>query len=81
MIALGKLGVPASTIQLVRFFHTRMKAKIHLGGELLEEIEVENDLKQGCCMAPVLFNLYTTLLIECWRAKIETVDGVGVTLN
>ena len=33
-------------------------------------------------MAPVLFNLYTTLLIERWRAcKIETVDGVGVTLN
>ena len=80
-IALGKLGVPASTIQLVRSFHTRMKAKICLGGELLEEIDVENGLRQGCCMAPVLFNLYTTLLIERWRAKIETVDGVGVTLN
>ena len=70
-IALGKLGVPASTIQLVRSFHTRMKAKICLGGELLEEIDVENGLRQGCCMAPVLFNLYTT----------ETVDGVRVTLN
>ena len=30
-IVLGKLGVPASTIQLVCSFHTRMKAKIHLG--------------------------------------------------
>ena len=80
-IALGKLGVPASTIQLVRSFHIRMKAKICLDGELLEEIDVENGLWQGCCMAPVLFNLYTTLLIERWRAKIETVDGVGVTLN
>ena len=30
-------------------------AKICLDGSLLEQVDVLNDLKQGCCLAPVLF--------------------------
>ena len=58
-----------------------MKAKIHLDSELLEEISVANGLRQGCCMAHVLFNLYTTLLIERWRAGLAGVDGIGVIVK
>ena len=56
-LALKKLGVPEKTVNLIRAFHTNMKAKIRLDSELLEDISVENGLRQGCCMAPVLFNL------------------------
>ena len=79
--ALRKLGVPEKTIQLIRSFHQNMEARISLEGELSEAIEVENDLRQGCCMAPVLFNLYTCLMMECWHAKVKTVAGVGVELK
>ena len=44
----------------IRSFHNEMNTSIRLDGELLEEIGVENSLREGCCMAPVLFNLYTT---------------------
>lgn len=80
-IALQKLGVPEVVVNLIRSFHTDMKAKIRLDGELLEEISVENGLRQGCCMAPVLFNLYTTLLIEHWREGLDGTDGVGVVVK
>ena len=43
-------------------FHNEMN--IRLDGELVEEISVENSLREGCCMAPVLFNLYTTQTLE-----------------
>ena len=56
-LALKKLGVPEKTVQLIRSFHSGMEANICVEGELLEEISVENGLRQGCCMAPVLFNL------------------------
>ena len=46
-LALKKLGVPEKTVNLVRAFHTNMKAKIKLDGELLEDINVENGLRQG----------------------------------
>ena len=29
-------------------------------------------------MTPVLFNLYTCLMMECWHAKVKSVAGVGV---
>ena len=51
--------MPEVTINLIKSFHLGMKAAIRLEGTLLEEIDVENGLRQGCCMAPVLFNLYT----------------------
>ena len=55
-LVIGKLGVPEDAIKLIRSFHHGMKARIRLDGALLEEFSVENGLRQGCCMAPVLFN-------------------------
>ena len=40
-----------------------------------------NGLQQGCCMARVLFNLYTCLVVEQWCAKVGQVEGVGVELK
>ena len=58
-----------------------MKAAIQLGGRTLEEITVENELRQGCCMAPVLFNLYMCLAVERWLERVEGEDGVGITVK
>ena len=79
-LALRKLGVPEVTINLIKSFHLGMKAAIRLEGTLLEEIGVENGLRQGCCMAPVLFNLYTCLVVERWLFRVEGA-GVGVTVK
>ena len=57
-----------------------MKAAIRLEGTLLEEIDVENRLRQECCMAPVPFNLYTCLAVERWLFRVEGA-GVGVTVK
>ena len=79
--ALGKLGVPEPVIKLIRSFHQDMQAQIQLNGTLLEAIDVTKGLRQGCCMAPVLFNLYTSLVVECWTARIAKLGGVGVYLR
>ena len=63
-MALRKLGVPEENISLIQSFHLGMKAVIRLESTSIEEISVENGLRQGCCMAPVLFNLYTCLVVE-----------------
>ena len=80
-MALKKLGVPEETIALIRSFHLGMQATIRLEGSLLEQISVENGLRQGCCMSPVLFNLYTCLAVERWLVRMEGVEGVGVTVK
>ena len=62
--ALEKLRVPDQITDIIRSFHGGMQAQIRMDGELLEEIAVENDLRQGCTMAPVIFNLYACLVVE-----------------
>ena len=73
--------VPDEVVKLIASFHHRMQAKIRLDGSVLEQFEVSNGLRQGCCMAPVLFNLFSCLVIERLRAKLEEVEGIGVDLH
>ena len=80
-VALGKLGVPDSMIELIQSFHQDIKATIRLGSTQLDVIEVGNGLRQGCCMAPALFNLYSCLVVERWTARTESMEGVGVHLR
>ena len=80
-VALHKLGVPDQLVQIIQSFHLDMKAQIRLGDTLLEEIDVDNGLRQGCCMAPALFNLYSCVVVERWLARVEGTDGVGVYLR
>ena len=80
--ALEKLGIPDCVIDIIRSFHEGMHARVRVGGETLEEeISVENGLRQGCTMAPVLFNLYACLVVEWWSARVENDEGVGTYLR
>ena len=78
--ALEKLGIPEEVISIVRSFHENKKARIRVDGELLEEIEVENGLRQGCTMAPSLFNLYARVVAERWLHRVSDIEGVGTYL-
>ena len=55
MGCLEKLRVPDEVVKLIASFHHRMQAKIRLDSSVSEQFEVSNGLRQGCCMAPVLF--------------------------
>ena len=79
--ALRKLGVPDRTINLINSFHEGMKARVRVDGKLTDEIDVRNGLRQGCCIAPVLFNLYICTVFERWNEKVSDVDGIGVKIN
>ena len=67
-------------VDIIRSFHSHMKARVRVDGELLEEIEVENGLRQGCTMAPTLFNLYSCVVAERWLERIRGVDGIGTQI-
>ena len=58
----------------IKSFHTGMQTKVRIDGQLLDEIEVNNGLRQGCTMAPSLFNLYACVVAQRW---MELVDGEG----
>ncbi len=75
-----KLGVPDLLLDIIKSFHTNMEARIRVDGELLEEIAVNNGLRQGCTMAPTLFNLYAGVVAEKWAETVQNIKDVGVKL-
>ena len=58
-----------------------MEARIRVDGELLEEMQVNNGLRQGCTIAPTLFNLYTSVVAEKWTEAVQGIEEAGVELH
>ena len=57
---LAKCGVPEKMIAVIRAFHSGMRASVRVGadGELSEWFAVNTGLRQGCVLAPLLFNIF-----------------------
>ena len=79
--ALRKLGIPENVIAIIQSFHENMRAQICCNGKLSDDIKVDNGLRQGCSIAPTLFNLYACLMVERWKEKVKELEGVGILLN
>ena len=79
-MVLRKLGVPDVLVEIVMSFHSNMQARVRVDGELLKEIEVINGLRQGCTMAPTLFNLFACAVAERWTERIREVEGAGTRI-
>ena len=74
---LEKCGVPPKMLGIIRSFHEGMHAEVKLGPTCTESFEVRNGLRQGCTMAPTLFNIYFSAMVANWRNEcIE--EGVSV---
>ena len=74
---LEKVGVPPTMLQIIRSFHDGMKAEIRVGSSSTDSIEVKNGLRQGCTLAPTLFNIYYSVVIANWRERCPSA-GVNV---
>ena len=58
-----------------------MKAQVLVNGEIPDEdISVVNGLRQGCTMAPTLFNLYGCIVAEQWKERLDGEEGVGICI-
>ena len=70
-LVLQKYGIPPVIINLIQSLHEGMKAEVSVSGGTTPAIEVNNGLRQGCTIAPTLFNLYFNMVITCWRDRCQ----------
>ena len=62
-VILGKLGCPAKFVKLIQLFHDNMTGEVLVDGEPSERFGISSGVKQGCVLAPVLFNLFFTQVL------------------
>ena len=64
---LGHFGVPPKLLAVIRSFHDGMRARVRMDdGRLSDWFDVGQGLRQGCNLAPLLFNLFfAAMLMVC----------------
>ena len=72
-------GCPNKFTNIVRAFHDQMSATVVIGGEETEPFDVGVGVKQGCVMAPVIFNIYLAAATHIFRELIPVEQGIGIT--
>ena len=78
-MVLAKFGCPEKFINMIKAFHTDMVATVLIAGEESEPFGVGVGVKQGCAMAPVLFNIYLAAANVLFHQRIE--EGCGLNLT
>ena len=63
-VILSRLGCPRKFTNIIRLFHDGMVGTVLAGGDSSAPFEISNGVKQGCVLAPVLFNLFFTCVLN-----------------
>ena len=75
---LEKLGIPPTFLAILRDFHDGMTARVQAGGALSDPFEVNMGVKQGCVLAPVLFNIFLLAVYYLTHNALGNEAGIGV---
>jgi len=78
---LGRFGCPPRFVNLVRQLHTDTSASVISGGDMSEPFPISVGVKQGCVLAPVLFNIYLVAVTFLTQQRDHDRDNPGVSLR
>ena len=76
---LAKFGCPSKFVNMIRAFHSGMLATVFVAGEESEPFDVGVGVKQGCAMAPVLFNIFLAAAHILFNQRITSEVGITIT--
>jgi hypothetical protein len=84
-IALWKIlhtyGVHPKIISLLRDLHTGTSAAVRLGGELGRSFLVTAGVRQGCVIAPTLFNVFIDHVLRAALARMPPEVSCGIQIR
>ena len=74
---LARFGVPQKMISVVRQFHDGMRACVRVDDRVCSRwFAVEQGLRQGCVLAPLLFNIFFAAVINVASTRFKADKGI-----
>jgi len=68
---LRKIGIPEDLVELIAEWHNGMQATVLVDGAYTDKFDITNGVRQGDVMAPILFNIYFSMVIKVLTQRIE----------
>ena len=62
---------------IMKAFHDGMQARVSAGGILSDPFQVTVGVKQGCMLAPVIFNIFMAAITILTRHKLDKDNGIA----
>ena len=74
---LARFGVPLNMVSVIRQFHDGKRVCVRLDDRVCSGwFAVEQDLRQGCVLAPLLFNIFFAAVINVASAHFKADKGI-----
>ena len=74
---LARFGVPQNMISVIRQFHDGMRVCVRLDDRVCSRwFAVEQGLRQGCVLAPLLLNIFFATVINVASTRFKAVRGI-----
>ena len=70
-LILLRSGCTERFVQLIASLHNGMSVRIRVGDDLSDPFEVSRGVKQGCVLAPILFNIYVQCITRLLANKLD----------
>ncbi|CAI9736456.1 Hypothetical predicted protein [Octopus vulgaris] len=75
---LQRYGCPPELLATLRQFHDGMQTRVTLGGGQSDYFNVQVGVKQGCVLAPILFNVFLVAMTLLSRYDLNPEDGIPI---
>ena len=73
---LRTIGCPPHLLAVIRSFHEDMRSTVYYNGATSEAFPVSSGVKQGCVLAPTLFGIFFSMLLQ--HAFNDCSEGVYI---
>ena len=75
---LQKMGIEGTYLNIIKAIYDKPTSSIILNGEKLEALLLRSGTRQGCPLAPLLFNIVWEVLPMSIREKTKEIKGIQI---
>ena len=75
---LQKLGCPPKFLSMIIQLHEEHKGQVRLNGDFSEPFSISYGVKQGCVLAPTLFSIFFSMMLQQAFKGLDDEDGVYI---